>query len=67
VPLDTAAEAQFERLRGVDHQVDAERSRVTVRAAELKRPFDFHAPEPIYLAAMVDLATRLDDRPKSFT
>ncbi|HEY0156252.1 MAG TPA: hypothetical protein VGF28_03080 [Thermoanaerobaculia bacterium] len=128
VPLDTAAEAQFERLRGVDHRnaprcaepavplgmneycmytatvkpnentettfaitskrlvlgtdknkvelpvarvdeilVDAERSRVTVRAAELKRPFDFHASEPIYLAAMVDLATRLDDRPKSFT
>jgi hypothetical protein len=127
VPADTAAEAQFERLRGVDHRnaprvtdaniplgmneylmytaavkpgenndttfavtskrlilgtdkhkvelpvarvdeilVDAERSRVTVRAAELKRPFDFHAPEPIYLAAMVDLATRLDDRPKSF-
>jgi hypothetical protein len=127
VPADTAAEAQFERLRGVDHRnaprvtdsnvplglnefvmyvaqvkpnenhdttfaitskrlilgtdkskielpvtrvdeilVDAERSRVTVRAAELKRPFDFHAAEPIYLAAMVDLATRLDDRPKSF-
>lgn len=128
VPLDTAAEAQFERLRGVDHRnaprcpesnlplgmnefclysvqvkpnenapqpfhvtskrlvlgtdkgrvelpvakvddilVDAERSRVTVRAAELKRPLDFHAEDAIYLAAMVDLATRLDDRPKSFT
>jgi hypothetical protein len=127
VPADTAAEAQFERLRGVDHRnaprcesdaplgmneycmysapvkpdatvetkfyvtskrvilgtdnkkvelqvakvddirVDADRSRVTVIAAELKRPLDFHAEEPIYLAAMVDLATRLDDRPKSFT
>lgn len=126
VPADTAAEAQFERLRGVDHRnaphcdsdaplglneycmysasikpdantetkfyvtnkrvlvgtdknktelqiakvddirVDADRSRVTIIAAELKRPLDFHAPEPIYLAAMVDLATRLDDRPKSF-
>ncbi|HYI09866.1 MAG TPA: hypothetical protein VEK57_12450 [Thermoanaerobaculia bacterium] len=128
VPSDTSAEAQFHRLRGVDHRnaprcaettvplgmneycmytaqvkpnekdtttlyvtskrvilgteknrielpvakvddilVDADRSRVTVRAAELKRPLDFHAEEPIYLAAMVDLATRLDDRPKSFT
>ena len=126
VPADTAAEAQFERLRGVDHRnaprcesdaplgmneycmysvqikpdanaetkfyvtnkrviagtdhkkielpvakvddirVDADRSRVTVIAAELKRPLDFHAEEPLYLAAMVDLATRLDDRPKSF-
>lgn len=127
VPLETAAEAQFERLRGVDHRrpprcettiplgmneycmysapvkmsetasttlyvtnkrvvlgeqkaatevivqsvddilVDADRSRVTVRASTLKKPFDFHAEEPIYLAAMVDLAMRLDDRPKSFT
>lgn len=127
VPQDTSAEAQFERMRGVDHRnaprceasiplslneyciysspirpnentqstlyvtnkrilvgdehkrvelpvanvdeivVDADRSRVTIRAAELKRPLDFHAEEPIYLAAMADLATRLDDRPKSFT
>ena len=127
VPNDTLAEAQFERLRGVDHRnaprstdatipmaineygmynaqvrpdpntetpiwvtsrrvilgdehkrvelpvakiddisVDADRNRITVRAVELKRPLDFHAEEPIYLAAMIDLARRLDDRPKSF-
>ncbi|MFP5245409.1 MAG: hypothetical protein ACLGH0_01855, partial [Thermoanaerobaculia bacterium] len=47
--------------------VDADASRITVRAAELKRPLDFRADEPIYLAAILDLATRLDDRPKSFT
>ncbi|HEX2062645.1 MAG TPA: hypothetical protein VHK90_18030 [Thermoanaerobaculia bacterium] len=126
VPNDTSAEAQFERLRGIDHRnaprceaqvplslneycmysaqvkppdgstptvyitnkrfivagekklevpvakvddilVDADRNRVTIQASELKRPFDFQADEPIFLAAMVDLATRLDDRPKSFT
>lgn len=125
VPSDTSAEAQFERLRGVDHRnaprceasvplqlneycmystqvrtgenasspifitnkrvvlgedrkidvpvgkiddlfVDADRNRIVVRASELKRPLEFHADEPIYLAAMLDLATRLDDRPKSF-
>jgi len=125
VPHDASAEAQFERLRGVDHRnaprceanipmhlneycmysvqvrtgenestpiyitnkrvvvggdkkievqvkhiddlfVDADRNRVVVRASELKRPLDFHADEPIYLTAMLDLATRLDDRPKSF-
>lgn len=49
-----------------DIVVDADRNRVTVRAAELKQPMDFFAAEPIYLASMVDLATRLDDRPKSF-
>ncbi len=126
VPVDTSSEAQFVRLRGIDHRnaprcetplplgmnehclysvplrgadgstttiyitnkrviivegekrteaavrtiddvfVDADASRVVLRASELKKPFDFHADEPIYLAAMIDLATRLDDRPKSF-
>lgn len=127
VPTDTSAEAQFDRLRGIDHRnaprceaevqlslneycmysttvkppdsntspsvfvtnkrfivggdkkvevpvakvdellVDADHNKVTIHASELKRPLEFHTAEPIYLAAMVDLATRLDDRPKSFT
>jgi hypothetical protein len=46
--------------------VDADRFSITVRASELKRPVEFLAGEPIYLAAMLDLATRLDQRPKSF-
>jgi hypothetical protein len=128
VPVDTASEEQFVRLRGIDHRnaprceaqvplrmneycmytadvrlgngtattplvitnkrlivgtgkaavevevpkiddvvTDADSSRITVRAAELKRPLDFTAGEPIYLAAILDLASKLDDRPKSFT
>lgn len=125
VPVDASSEAQFERLRGVDHRnaprcnatiplklneycmystpvrlsdgsetnvyvtnkrfivegakpldvaipkvdeifVDADQQLVTVRASELKRPLELRVNEPIYLAAMLDLATRLDDRPKSF-
>lgn len=127
VPIDTISEAQFDRLRGIDHRnaprceaqiplrlneycmytaevrvgtsqastplfitnkrlivgsgkaatevevpklddviTDADASRVTIRASELKRPLDFTAGEPIYLAAILDLASRLDDRPKSF-
>ena len=126
VPIDTSSEAQFDRLRGIDHRnaprceasmplglneycmytaevrphggeatttvyitnkrivvegakrtevrvptidditVDADTYRVTVRASGLNTPIDFSAGEPIYLAAMADLATRLDDRPKSF-
>ena len=46
--------------------VDADQHLVSMRAPELRRPLDFRAGEPIYLAAMLDLATRLDDRPKSF-
>lgn len=127
VPIDTASEAQFHRLRGIDHRnaprcdaqmplmmneycmymaevhlggsatttpiyitnkrllvgsgkgaievevpkiddviADADAGVVTIRAAELKRPLDLSAGEPIYLAAILDLASRLDDRPKSF-
>lgn len=126
VPSDTASEAQFNRLRGIDHRnaprcetpiplrmneycmytaevrvgaggttpifitnkrlivgsgknvtevevpkidqvvADADTSVVSVRAAELKRPLEISAGEPIYLAAILDLASRLDDRPKSF-
>jgi hypothetical protein len=125
VPVDASSEAQFDRLRGVDHRnaprcnttiplnmneycmyttpvrladgsetnvvvtnrrflvegakttevavpkideiyVDADQQLVTLRAAELKRPLEMRVNEPIYLAAMLDLATRLDDRPKSF-
>jgi len=126
VPIDTSSEAQFIRLRGIDHRnaprcettiplglheycmytaeirptggqsttniyitnkrvivegpkrvevkvptiddilVDADASRITIQASGVKTPIDFVAGEPIYLGAMADLATRLDDRPKSF-
>lgn len=49
-----------------DILVDADQHVVSMRAPELKRALEFRAGEPIYLAAMLDLATRLDDRPKSF-
>jgi hypothetical protein len=49
-----------------DITVDADHHFVTLRASDLKRALEFTATEPIYLAAMLDLATRLDDRPKSF-
>lgn len=49
-----------------DIYVDADQHLVSMRAPDLKRPLEFRAAEPIYLAAMLDLATRLDDRPKSF-
>jgi hypothetical protein len=125
LPIDTSAEAQFHRLRGVDHRnaprcnttvalnlneycmhtsairladggettawvtnrrvivegakavevsvpkidevfVDADQQSITVRSSDLKRPLEFRVTEAIYFAAMLDLATRLDDRPKSF-
>ena len=49
-----------------DIYVDADQHACSMRSPELKRTLEFRAGEPIYLAAMLDLATRLDDRPKSF-
>ena len=49
-----------------DITVDADHHFITLRASDLKRALEFTATDPIYLAAMLDLATRLDDRPKSF-
>ena len=49
-----------------DITVNADQHFVTLRASDLKRALEFTATEPIYFAAMIDLATRLDDRPKSF-
>jgi len=49
-----------------DVDVDADHHFVVLRASDLKHALEFTVTEPIYLAAMLDLATRLDDRPKSF-
>jgi hypothetical protein len=46
--------------------VDADQHLISLRSSDIKRAIEFRAGEPIYLAAMLDLATRLDDRPKSF-
>jgi len=46
--------------------VDADHQSISLRASDLKRPLELRVTEPLYFAAMVDLATRLDDRPKSF-
>lgn len=125
IPSDTSSEAQFHRLRGVDHRnapkcnttvplnlneycmhtaavrtgdgtetnawvtnkrvilegakgieilvpkidevlVDADHQSIALRSSDLKRTLEFRLAEPVYFAAMLDLATRLDDRPKSF-
>lgn len=49
-----------------DITVDADQQFVTVRASDLKRALELTVAEPIYLAAMLDLASRLADRPRSF-
>ena len=125
VPIDTASEEQFERLRGIDHRrvprcettmplpagefcvystkattdgasvanvfvtnrrllvdtdkrfqtalrnidqvdVDTDSATLTINTIDLKRPLRMKIDQPIYVAAMLDLAASLDERPRGF-
>jgi hypothetical protein len=125
VPVDTASEEQFEKLRGIDHRrvprcetsmqlpagehcvystkattdaaavanvfvtnkrllvdtdkriqtalhnidqvdVDADGATLTIQTIDFKRPLMLRVDQPIYIAAMLDLAASLDERPRGF-
>ncbi len=54
-------------LRNVDEiDVDADPAVVRILTADLKRPLTLRVDEPIYMAAMMDLAASLDERPRGF-
>ena len=54
-------------LRNVDEiDVDADAAVVRILTADLKRPLTLRVDEPIYMAAMMDLAASLDERPRGF-
>ena len=54
-------------LRNVDEiDVDTDPAVVRILTADLKRPLTLRVDEPIYMAAMMDLAASLDERPRGF-
>ncbi len=54
-------------LRNVDEiDVDADSTVVRILTSDLKRPLTLRVDEPIYMAAMMDLAASLDERPRGF-
>ncbi len=44
----------------------ADESTITIRVPDEKKPLRFHVNDPVYTAAILDLAASLDERPKGF-
>jgi hypothetical protein len=49
-----------------DVEVDVDRNRIIVRTAKPMKPIELEVEDPIYTAALLDLATTIDERPRSF-
>jgi hypothetical protein len=54
-------------LRNIDQvDVDTDSATLTINTIDLKRPLRMKVDQPIYIAAMLDLAASLDERPRGF-
>lgn len=49
-----------------DVEVDADANVLTVRTARTMRDAELQVEDPLYTAALIDIATTLDDRPRDF-
>ena len=50
-----------------DVDVDADANVLLVRTADAKHPIRLRLPEPFYAAALIDMASTIDERPKGFS
>lgn len=54
-------------LRNIDQvDVDTDTATLRIHTVDLKRPLTLRVDQPVYTAAMIDLASSLDERPKGF-
>ena len=49
-----------------DINVNVDDGTATIKSTDRKKPIALHVPDPIYTAAVLDLASELDQRPKSW-
>jgi hypothetical protein len=49
-----------------DLEVDIDNNLLTVTIARPNKPLRMQVEQPIYTAALIDIATTLDERPRSF-
>jgi hypothetical protein len=61
---DEAAEVPLPKIYDIAVNVDA--GTATIKSTDRKKPLSLHVPDPIYTAAVLDLASELDQRPKSW-
>lgn len=66
VVVDAKKKMDIELMQIDDVEVDADLSLLTIKAAKPARPVTLKVEQPIYTAALIDLATTIDERPKGF-
>ena len=59
-----AAEVPLPKI--YDIAVNVDNGTATIKSTDRKKPLALHVPDPIYTAAVLDLASELDQRPKSW-
>jgi len=66
VHIDAKRSVDVELMQIDDVEVDFDRNLLTIKAAMPKKPVIMKVEQPIYTAALIDLATTIDERPKGF-
>jgi hypothetical protein len=49
-----------------DVEVDADANLLMIRTADVKHPIRVRVPEPFYAAALIDIASTIDERPREY-
>ncbi len=65
--IDVRKGIEIELMQIDDVEVDVDANLLTIRAAQPKKPIVMRVEQPIYTAALIDLATAIDDRPRGFS
>lgn len=64
--IDVRKGIEIELTQIDDIEVDVDANLLTIHAARPKKPVVMRVEQPIYTAALIDLATAIDERPKGF-
>lgn len=66
IVIDVKKAIEIELTQIDDVEVDVDANLLTIRAASSKRPLVMRVDQPIYTAALIDLATSINERPRGF-
>ena len=64
--MDGSEDAEVPLPKIYDINVNVDDGSATIKSTDRKKPLALHVPDPIYTAAVLDLASELDHRPKSW-
>ncbi len=65
--IDVKKGIEIELMQIDDVEVDVDANLLTIHAAKPAKPIVMRVEQPIYTAALIDLATAIDERPKGFS